>query len=890
MKKTCLPLLIVLAAALFLFSAGPDNRAHSAVNVTYTDTDANFVSPSQPVYIHGNEMVWIGLDAQKKSQVHYRNLDTGEQKILSDSDTVKTTAVLGGDYAVWLQYEGKTPYMAMFHLRSGELATAKLEPGSYKVVSTDGQYVAYTDETFRNIYVYDMARQSATTVGPGQIPVLAKGRLLYLDSDGSLALYDAATGDRRVLLNKPADGWIDAFTGIAFNGHTAVYLQNLNQGGAQQVRMLKVDDPDPVPLLLYSAPERKTNTQPIHLGERLAVWPQRINGQDHLVVADVETRLSHLFADGPNRQILGIYKEQIVLKDPDGRVIYRSVAMTGEPDPRLFEPLVTAVPYRDPLPPSASMSAYEFKEKGELVAPDGSARLTAYGDPFDSFGDLRLGVERDDQFRLTKALQQGQKFVSMPWRVHFPTPYAGLDLTLRYDAGGLTEEQKNRLGIYRLEDSSWVYMGGLLSGEDEVYATIIKQGVFAVLYFDVPDDSVRDYWISRRIAQYNADLPIRVFLDGNELEFAELPQLKNGSTTVQFRPVFEVLGFAIQWDGSTRTITGTKEGTVIQLQIGNPTAKINGKDVNIPAAPYMHNNHTFVPLRFVGEAAGYKVEWDSNLKAVFLYDPSTEGKLYYPDGTLMYEGQLKNGNMHGKGKLYRPDGTLWYDAQFVDNEVIGWGTIYFQGFSRGRDRTGELGIGQFAYGYPDGYFRYFDDSGYLAYEGTVNMGLFHGYGRYFVENQLIYEGEFQNESYRGYGKYYIGGKLDYEGDFVQNVREGWGRLYSEKGYVMLEGEFRDHFLNGRGIAYYPSGAVRFEGNYVYGSVEGYGKGYYENGDIRVEGEYRRGNLVKGTMYYENGDRYTGEFRNEVPHGEGTLYDKDGNIKHRGKFENGNPVQ
>jgi hypothetical protein len=97
MKKTCLPLLIVLAAALFLFPAGQVNRTHSAVNVTYTDTDANFVSPSQPVYIHGNEMVWIAQDAQKKSQVYYRNLDTGEQKVLSDSDTVKATAVLGGD-------------------------------------------------------------------------------------------------------------------------------------------------------------------------------------------------------------------------------------------------------------------------------------------------------------------------------------------------------------------------------------------------------------------------------------------------------------------------------------------------------------------------------------------------------------------------------------------------------------------------------------------------------------------------------------------------------------------------------------------------------------------------------------------------------------------------
>jgi hypothetical protein len=62
----------------------------------------------------------------------------------------------------------------------------------------------------------------------------------------------------------------------------------------------------------------------------------------------------------------------------------------------------------------------------------------------------------------------------------------------------------------------------------------------------------------------------------------------------------------------------------------------------------------------MGEATGLKVLWDLNVKTVYIYDPASEGELYYSNGELQYEGQLKNGKMNGKGKLYREDGTLWY--------------------------------------------------------------------------------------------------------------------------------------------------------------------------------------------------------------------------------------
>lgn len=147
--------------------------------------------------------------------------------------------------------------------------------------------------------------------------------------------------------------------------------------------------------------------------------------------------------------------------------------------------------------------------------------------------------------------------------------------------------------------------------------------------------------------------------------FHEQPQLKDSSTTVEFRPIFEKLGLQVNWDEASQTVTGSKEGTSISLTLGQSQATVNEETSEFPTAPYLQKGYTFVPLRLSGEASGRKVVWDANLKAVYLYDPAKEGKLYDKAGNLFYEGQLKDGHMHGKGKLYHEDGTIWYDAEFV---------------------------------------------------------------------------------------------------------------------------------------------------------------------------------------------------------------------------------
>lgn len=123
---------------------------------------------------------------------------------------------------------------------------------------------------------------------------------------------------------------------------------------------------------------------------------------------------------------------------------------------------------------------------------------------------------------------------------------------------------------------------------------------------------------------------ISVLVDEKRVDFDQVPFLDSGSTLVQFRPLFERLGLSVQWDAGTRTITGTKQGLKLELQIDNTTARVNGQAVDLPVAPKLVGDNTFIPTRFVGETLKYDVVWDGSKDAVRIYTSSQT--FMSPDG------------------------------------------------------------------------------------------------------------------------------------------------------------------------------------------------------------------------------------------------------------------
>ena len=113
-----------------------------------------------------------------------------------------------------------------------------------------------------------------------------------------------------------------------------------------------------------------------------------------------------------------------------------------------------------------------------------------------------------------------------------------------------------------------------------------------------------------------ADADIAVQLDGQPLATSTAPVQMNGRTLVPLRDIFEALGAKVDWNPAAQTIVATQGTTQIGLAINNTNASVNGRIVKLDQAATLVNGRTFVPLRFVAEATGAKVDWSSALQQV----------------------------------------------------------------------------------------------------------------------------------------------------------------------------------------------------------------------------------------------------------------------------------
>lgn len=110
--------------------------------------------------------------------------------------------------------------------------------------------------------------------------------------------------------------------------------------------------------------------------------------------------------------------------------------------------------------------------------------------------------------------------------------------------------------------------------------------------------------------------PIRIFVDGEELKLTQPAVIIKGNTLVPMRTIFEALGAEVKWNGSTQTVTAVKEKTTIVLPIGKKTAQVNGNNITLTTPAQLINQTTMVPLRFVGEALGADVRWNSSERTI----------------------------------------------------------------------------------------------------------------------------------------------------------------------------------------------------------------------------------------------------------------------------------
>ena len=105
------------------------------------------------------------------------------------------------------------------------------------------------------------------------------------------------------------------------------------------------------------------------------------------------------------------------------------------------------------------------------------------------------------------------------------------------------------------------------------------------------------------------------------------PIIFNDRALVPVREVFEALGAKVDYGERDKTINITYKNKKVGLQIGNTTATVNGAAKAIPdgAAPRLiakwgESAKTMVPVRFISENVGLKVDFDGNRGLISVSD------------------------------------------------------------------------------------------------------------------------------------------------------------------------------------------------------------------------------------------------------------------------------
>ncbi|MFY0543547.1 copper amine oxidase N-terminal domain-containing protein [Brevibacillus sp. H7] len=98
------------------------------------------------------------------------------------------------------------------------------------------------------------------------------------------------------------------------------------------------------------------------------------------------------------------------------------------------------------------------------------------------------------------------------------------------------------------------------------------------------------------------------------------PVIRDQRTLVPIRPIAEGLGFDVDWNTQTRTVTIVKGANSVKLVVSQKIAKRNGETITLDVPAQIINQRTMVPVRFIAEALNYDVNWEAATQTVLITD------------------------------------------------------------------------------------------------------------------------------------------------------------------------------------------------------------------------------------------------------------------------------
>lgn len=113
-----------------------------------------------------------------------------------------------------------------------------------------------------------------------------------------------------------------------------------------------------------------------------------------------------------------------------------------------------------------------------------------------------------------------------------------------------------------------------------------------------------------------------VYLNNVKQSYTPSAYMKNGTTLVPMKPIFEAFGATVSYDSATKKVTATKDSKKIVIGVGNKTAYVDANGmtstINLSHPAEVYQGTTMVPLRFVSQALGAEVTFEEATLTVYI--------------------------------------------------------------------------------------------------------------------------------------------------------------------------------------------------------------------------------------------------------------------------------
>lgn len=166
--------------------------------------------------------------------------------------------------------------------------------------------------------------------------------------------------------------------------------------------------------------------------------------------------------------------------------------------------------------------------------------------------------------------------------------------------GNAIEKSDRRTGELTLKNDK-AYIGG------EVKVTVAANGFTKTETLKVVSDVEGSVVTNTQVILNIGSTDMMVNRSVKKIDAPAL--IRNDRTYIPLRAVAEAFGSKVDFNNDTQSISITQGNKVIVMKVGSKYFTVNGKSQTMDVAPYIVKDaaRTMVPIRFIGEALGYKV-------------------------------------------------------------------------------------------------------------------------------------------------------------------------------------------------------------------------------------------------------------------------------------------